>query len=118
MYIKKAQKKIGEISKEQSKHLSGIYTIEERLGFTHEDFNIRNKMAFELVKKEAVDWSSFSMEELETLFWACSEALKNIHKHGQATKIKVVITQNAKQTSIEIEDNGIGFPEKWIMELV
>ena len=110
--IKKAQKKIGEISKKQSKHLSGIYTIEERLGFTHEDFNIRNKMAFELVKKEAVDWSRFSMEELETLFWACSEALKNIHKHGQATKIKVVITQNAKQTSIEIEDNGIGFPRK------
>ena len=110
--IKKAHKKIGDISKEESKHLSGIYTIEERLGFTHEDFNIRDKIAFELVKKEAVDWSRFSMEELETLFWACSEALTNIHKHSQATKIKVVITQKTKQTSIEIEDNGIGLPRK------
>lgn len=110
--INKAHKKIGQISKEESKHLSGIYTFEERLGFAYEDFNIHEKMSFELVKNEEVDWSRFSVEELESLFWVCSEALTNIYKHSQATKIKVVITQNTKQTSIAIEDNGVGFPVK------
>ena len=43
------------------------------------------------------------------MFRIVQEALNNAVRHGQADEIQISITQNERQISIAIDDNGVGF---------
>ena len=43
------------------------------------------------------------------LFRIVQEALTNVAKHAQATKVAVVVTQQPHQIEVSIEDDGRGF---------
>lgn len=45
----------------------------------------------------------------EQCFYILSEALTNIAKHAKATKVYVVITEDADSLLLEVKDNGVGF---------
>lgn len=39
----------------------------------------------------------------------CQEALNNVRRHAQASKVKVILSYHAQTVDLRIEDNGIGF---------
>ena len=48
-----------------------------------------------------------------TLYRVIQEALTNISKHSQATKVRLSLTENHGEIYLKIEDNGVGFyPEE------
>lgn len=48
--------------------------------------------------------------DVETgLYWISQEALNNALKYAQANHIHITLTQDASQTILQIEDNGVGF---------
>ncbi|OQP67662.1 hypothetical protein A4R26_32955 [Niastella populi] len=55
------------------------------------------------------DEQELNEKETLTLFRVCQESLNNILKHSKAKHISFKITFNAKEVSISIKDDGIGF---------
>ncbi|MGO4529940.1 sensor histidine kinase [Paenibacillus sp. 2TAF8] len=53
---------------------------------------------------------SFSAKEQVELLACIREALLNVRKHAQATKVEVRTENNASRWSVHICDNGIGIP--------
>jgi two-component system nitrate/nitrite sensor histidine kinase NarQ len=53
---------------------------------------------------------SFSAKEQVELLACIREALLNVRKHAQATKVEVRAENNASRWSVHICDNGIGIP--------
>ena len=48
--------------------------------------------------------------EIETgLYWIAQEALNNTLKHAQASRIEIVLTQDANKVMLSIADDGVGF---------
>jgi ligand-binding sensor domain-containing protein/anti-sigma regulatory factor (Ser/Thr protein kinase) len=50
-----------------------------------------------------------SMEQRRDLFLIFKEAVNNIYKHAQASKVQIRVWLNSNQLHIKIEDNGKGF---------
>ncbi|MCB0241296.1 MAG: histidine kinase, partial [Anaerolineae bacterium] len=43
------------------------------------------------------------------LYWIAQEALNNTLKHAQASRIEIVLTQDANKVMLSIADDGVGF---------
>jgi signal transduction histidine kinase len=52
---------------------------------------------------------SFTMEQRRNLYLVCKEALHNILKHAQASKVSIQIGHSERRLQIKISDNGRGF---------
>jgi signal transduction histidine kinase len=51
----------------------------------------------------------FGDERAETLLRMAQEALRNVERHSQATRVAVHLATREQQLELRIEDNGIGF---------
>ncbi|WP_430614407.1 tetratricopeptide repeat-containing sensor histidine kinase [Flavobacterium sp. JP2137] len=65
--------------------------------------------AFESLIPKNLDWSAFSYEQKINIYRLLQEALQNVLKHAQATKCFVVLSENATDLIVKVQDNGIGF---------
>lgn len=50
-----------------------------------------------------------------TLFRILQEALYNVRKHAQATKVEVIFTFQERRVKVMVQDNGIGFDQEKAM---
>jgi signal transduction histidine kinase len=46
-----------------------------------------------------------------TIFRICQEALTNVRKHAQATRVEVTLDSKDGGTLARVSDDGVGFPE-------
>lgn len=58
---------------------------------------------------EDEDWADLPLEVATQVLCIIQEALTNVRKHAQATRVAIDWVQNAEHAVIQIEDNGIGF---------
>lgn len=61
---------------------------------------------------EGADFEKYSQIELTLLYRIVQESVNNIHKHSQASKVRVLISKREGKLHIIIADNGIGFDTK------
>jgi signal transduction histidine kinase len=57
----------------------------------------------------AMDLSGLERETQEVMYRVAQEALQNVFKHSQATKVKLLVESADKNIKLSIQDNGAGF---------
>jgi len=61
--------------------------------------------------------SGYSKPALMTLFRAAQEALTNVHKHAEASQVRILVHLGGTSGELQVQDNGIGFDLKQVGEL-
>jgi len=60
--------------------------------------------------------SGYSKPALMTLFRAAQEALTNVHKHADASRVQITVHLGDGAGQLQVQDNGIGFDSKQVEE--
>ncbi len=50
---------------------------------------------------------------VEQVYRIGQEGVSNAVKHGQATRVDLILDANEEYVTLEVRDNGIGFPKSW-----
>ncbi len=82
----------------------GLSTALRQLG---EEMCSATGTAFELAARE--DVAVLPNEIKTTLFRVSQEALTNVHKHADATRVRMVLESDQEGVRLSVEDNGRGF---------
>lgn len=82
----------------------------EALRWLFEDFSARHKI--KITKKKTISDILFSKDQEIMVFRIFQEALTNIRKHAQATKVAIELNQEGRLAVFSIKDNGKGFNPK------
>ena len=72
-------------------------------------FRARHKLAVETDFGEEPD---LSLEAKETLYRIAQEALNNVVKHAQATRVQVRLQDDGPAATLSVQDDGVGFEPK------
>ena len=59
-----------------------------------------------------VETHELSQEQATALFRICQEALTNILRHAQATRVTIMVEEGANELILEVKDNGRGITEE------
>ncbi|RJR34730.1 MAG: PAS domain-containing sensor histidine kinase [Deltaproteobacteria bacterium] len=113
LYIDNIVDKVRRLSRDLTPSALEQFGLAAALGSLLEEFG----------KHYEVQWAPERLEEINDLFSTLSriniyrifqEALTNIAKHGQATKIAINIHRQGRHVTLAIEDNGRGFDPREI----
>ncbi|MEO0394415.1 MAG: sensor histidine kinase [Cyanobacteria bacterium P01_A01_bin.137] len=63
----------------------------------------------ELRLHQSGESSSYSRLKLMTLYRVIQEGLTNVHKHAEASQVRIALTFEPQQAILELSDNGCGF---------
>jgi len=99
-YIRTSIENLREPVQEDLPWLNAIYSHMEML---------ENEADLHIEKSIDVDESLLSSEEKVELASCVGEALVNIHKHAQATKVMMEVKVTEEECYLTIQDNGVGF---------
>lgn len=91
------------LNSEHTMRLGLIEVLKKELAYVYDT----QKIECELIAQD--DDLNLSKDEELVIYRITQEALNNIIKHAQATKIAVTVSANSERFSISIKDNGIGF---------
>lgn len=69
--------------------------------------NSSDELSFDLQIKKSYDRYKLTIEIL--IYRVCQEALNNILKHSEASKVLITIIEESNQLELNIQDNGKGF---------
>jgi signal transduction histidine kinase len=88
------------------------YGLMGGLRYLGEQFNKKTNISIEVVGQEATP--RLAPETELALFRIAQEALANVAKHAQATRVIISKEEKADKTCLVITDNGIGFDQSQI----
>lgn len=75
----------------------------------HELVRRMSHSELELLVEQNGDSSRYSKLQLMTLYRVVQEGLTNVHRHANASQVKIVLQFGDQQATLDIIDNGIGF---------
>lgn len=89
-------------------HLGLVEAVRQDLDKLSEESNIK-------VQFETFDMNERLPERVETILYRIvQEALTNVAKHSQATRVDLIMKKEENRLTLILEDNGIGFDDTFI----
>ena len=67
---------------------------------------------WEITYAEALDVERLPSEIETALYWVAQEALTNVRKHAQTTRVDIALRCSGKRICLEVRDRGCGFSEE------
>lgn len=108
--IKEIENEIRDITHELNKEVfGGSYSFNTLLEKLITDQNKLHTTSFELELDTKINWDKVSSKIKMNLYRILQEALYNIIKYAQATKVTINIVQEDGYILMAIQDNGVGF---------
>ncbi|KAA3617184.1 MAG: hypothetical protein D8M58_03665 [Calditrichaeota bacterium] len=116
--IKAAAEKIGNLSREMISSFGDvIWAIDSRKDSMQDLIDRMNDLVFDLFaeddihvtfKADTFEPSNLDVEVRQNVYFIYKEALNNICKHAQATKVDIALKKLSNGFELHIKDNGIG----------
>jgi len=88
--------------------------LKEAMEWAMKEFQVRTGIAGEF-RCDLTD-SNGDIEIRTTIYRIFQEALTNVARHSQATKVSVILEENADTLALSVRDNGQGITEKEIAD--
>jgi signal transduction histidine kinase len=113
-YVDETIENVRRLSRDLSPSILEDLGLSAALGWLIEDFTKHHdiKVSADVTNIDNL----FSREAQITIYRIFQEALTNIGKHAQATKVSVVVERNGRRVSLLVEDDGKGFDIKRVQQ--